>query len=164
MCTSIYTTLGQVTEALTLLQSGGFESRCLSLIGRDRWSESQTVGFRCTGEEFVYGGNEAAAWEKVWQVIPERAGLWFFEDGPILVAGALTEVLTVTGDHEGENLRDALVGIGIPEDSAISYASELMNFRLLLFVHGSMEATDRAQRLLSTTPATNHTLHHGASE
>jgi hypothetical protein len=82
--------------------------------------------------------------------------------GCVTSAQAMTPGEPMASGAEG--LEIALTRFGVPEASAGSYASELSNHRLLLFVHGSLGATDRAQHLLSATPATNHTLHHGASE
>jgi hypothetical protein len=168
MCISVYTTLGQAVEAVTLLQSAGFESEKLSLLGRDRWVDPHPVGLCRTGNALVYEGSQADAWAKIWSTIPGRSGLWFFEDGPLLVAGRLADDLAAapgaTLAPGGQGLEIALRGIGVSEESAGSYAKELTNHRLLLFVHGGLEVTDHAQHLLSATPATNHTLQHGASD
>jgi hypothetical protein len=168
ICISIYTTLGQAAEAVTLLESAGFEGCTLSLLGRDQWEEPHSVGLCRMGDALVYGGAQADAWEKFWSAIPGRGGFWFFGDGPLLVAGRVADALAVAlgtlMDSDGQGLEIALTRIGVPENSANSYAKELTNHRLLLFVHGSLEVTDRAQRLLNATPATNHTLHHGAPE
>ncbi|MBN1475962.1 hypothetical protein JXA47_04340 [Candidatus Sumerlaeota bacterium] len=167
ICISIYTTPGQAAEALALLLSAGFEGSALSLLGRDRWAESQSVGTCRMGNALVYRGTQGDTWEKICSGIPGRGGIWFFEDGPLLVAGRVADSLTTAPGEPmapgAKGLETALTRFGVPEASAGSYASELSNHRLLLFVHGSLEATDHAQHLLSVTPATNHTLHHGAS-
>lgn len=169
MFISIHTSLGQVTEAVTLLQTAGYEGHSLSMLGRNAWSgpPHRDLG-HLVGDALEPSDAQASGWARIWSTIPGRGGFWIYEDGPLLAAGRVVDTLAAVPAEQmvpgGRGLEMALTHIGIPESSASPYAAELTNRRLLLIVHGSLEATDRAQRLLSTMPVTNHTLHHGASE
>ena len=96
----------------------------------------------------------------MWAILPGRGAYWFFDDGPLLVAGVLVKAFATAPEEIGD-LGSAIAVIGIPEQSAPAYADELTEGRFLLVAQGTLEAADHAQQLLSATEATNHTIHHG---
>ncbi len=76
--------------------------------------------------------------------------------GPVLVAGPL--VAWIVGALEGavvvgglSVLGAALASLGIPENSALKYESELRAGKFLLFVHGTREEIARARAVLELT-------------
>lgn len=160
-CVAIYATRDHVADAVAKLQYEGFDMGRLSLVGRDLWPNPQEVGFRRTGNDLVYGGRLASWWERMWSILPGRGSYWFFGNGPLLIAGQIAH--TFAGAQEGiGDLKDALVLTGIPDASAVIYARDLDDHRFLLIAQGNMETADHARQLLRETPATNHTIHHGA--
>lgn len=169
MCVSIFNTHEQVTDAVALLQASGFDSGLFSLMGRDDWRTPQEIGPFRSDAAVIYGGMRRSFWEKVWSGMPGKGGLWIFESGPLLLAGRIVRALTAeTAEPESEvepaTLKRVLTRLGVPLSNLSRYETELKHHRFLLFVEGSLDTVDRAQRAMEATKPTNNTLHHGVSD
>jgi len=125
------------------------------------------VGSRNAGERFLYRGIHGPFWERLWANLHGWGVFWFFEKGPVLVAGPLVRSIVAT-QEEGHGIGQvtlfeaALAGVGIPEDSLVEYEKALIGNQILVFIQGTPNEIDRAQDILEKTKALNHTIHHGA--
>jgi hypothetical protein len=166
LCVAIYITHDQADEAFSRLQAEGADLDLLSFVGRDYWKDM--VGSRNAGERFLYRGNLGPFWERLWSILRSWGVFWFFEDGPVLVAGPLVRTIIATqeessGDGHASGFEAALSGIGIPQESLVQYEKALMNNQILVFIQGTLHEIDHAQSILNETKAINHTIHHNSA-
>ncbi|MBN1475792.1 hypothetical protein JXA47_03465 [Candidatus Sumerlaeota bacterium] len=80
-----------------------------------------------------------------------------------IVRALIAEAAESASPPEPETIERVLTLIGIPLSNISRYAAELANHRFLLFVEGTLETVDRAQRALEGIRPTNNALHHGES-
>ena len=165
LCVAIYMTHGQADEAFSRLQADGGDMDLLSFVGRDYWKDM--VGSRNAGERFLYRGNMGPFWERLWSSLRGWGVFWFFENGPVLVAGPLVRTIIATqeegnGNHSASRFEAALSGIGVPKESLLQYEKALMNNQILVFIQGTLDEITHAQGILEGTKAINHTIHHNS--
>jgi len=136
----------------------------LSIVGRDYHTEENVVGYYNTGDRMKAWGKSGAFWGGLWGMLFGSAFFFVPVIGPIVVAGPL--VAWIVGALEGAAvvgglsvLGAALVGIGIPKDSALKYETELQAGRFVLIVHGTRAEIDRAHSLLELTQHQGLTAH-----
>lgn len=164
LCVAIYMTPDQADEAFSRLQAEGSGLDLLSFVGRDYWKDM--IGSRNVGERFLYRGNLGPFWERLWSSLRGWGVFWFFENGPVLVAGPLVRSIIATqeegnGAPHASGFEAGLSGIGIPHESLVEYERALMKDQILVFVQGTLNEINRAQAVLNETRAINHTIHHG---
>lgn len=164
LCVAIYMTPDQADEAFSRLQAEGSGLDLLSFVGRDYWKDM--IGSRNVGERFLYRGNLGPFWERLWSSLRGWGVFWFFENGPVLVAGPLVRSIIATqeeghGAPHASGFEAGLSGIGIPHESLVEYERALMKDQILVFVQGTLHEINRAQAVLNETRAINHTIHHG---
>jgi hypothetical protein len=163
MCVAIYGTHDQADEAFSRLQAEGSDMALLSFVGRDYWKDM--IGSRNSGERFLYRGGLGPFWERLWSVLRGWGIFWFFDNGPVLVAGPLVRTIVATqeegnGNGHRSGFEAGLSGIGIPKESLTQYELALMNNQILVFIQGSLNEIEHAQGILNKTKAINHTIHH----
>lgn len=167
ICVAIYMTPDQADEAFSRLQVAGCDMDLLSFVGRDYWKDM--IGSRNTGGRFQYRGNLGPFWERLWSILRGWGVFWFFENGPVLVAGPLVRTIIATqeegrGDRQSSGFEGALSGIGIPQESLVQYEKALMNNQILVFIQGTLNEINHAQAILEETKAINHTIHHNSTD
>jgi hypothetical protein len=166
ICVAIYATHDQADEAFSRLQAEGSDMDLLSFVGRDYWPAM--MGSRNAGERFLYRGALGPFWERMWSSLRGWGVFWFFENGPVLVAGPLVRTIIATqeegnGHRRASGFEAALTGIGIPKESLVEYEKALLNDQVLVFVQGTFHEINQAQGILEETKAINHTIHHAAA-
>ena len=161
---AVYDTHEQAESAVKALQHQGFDMTKLSIVGRDYHTEENVVGYYNTGDRMKAWGKSGAFWGGLWGMLFGSAFFFVPVIGPIVVAGPL--VAWIVGALEGAAvvgglsvLGAALVGIGIPKDSALKYETELQAGRFVLIVHGTRAEIDRAHSLLELTQHKGLTAH-----
>ncbi len=161
---AVYDTHEQAESAVKALQHQGFDMTKLSIVGRDYHTEENVVGYYNTGDRMKAWGKSGAFWGGLWGMLFGSAFFFVPVIGPIVVAGPL--VAWIVGALEGAAvvgglsvLGAALVGIGIPKDSALKYETELQAGRFVLIVHGTRAEIDRAHSLLELTQHQGLTAH-----
>ena len=166
ICVAIYANHEQADEAFSRLQAEGSGMDHLSFVGRDYWSEM--LGSRNAGERFLYRGSLGPFWERLWSILRGWGVFWFFETGPVLVAGPLVRTIIATqeqgdGDRSRSGFEAGLSDIGIPQESLVQYEKALLNNQVLVFVQGTLNEIKHAQDILNETKAINHTIHHNST-
>lgn len=162
-CVAIYLKPALAEEALSRLQSAGFDASQLSFVGRDTWANA--AGSYNTENGFMYCGTLGPFWRRLWSVLLGRGIFWSYANGPMLVAGPLVGMIASAQedarcDTGVDGFASGLSGIGIPEESIAQYEEALQNDRILLFVLGTLDDVNRADFILNETEEINHTLHH----
>lgn len=162
-CVAIYLKPALAEEALSRLQSAGFDSAQLSFVGRDTWANA--AGSYTTGAGLKYCGSQGPFWERLWSVLSSWGVFWSSADGPMLVAGPLVGMIASAQkanscDASIDGFTGGLSGIGIPEESIVQYEKALKNGAILLFVLGTLDETNRADHILDETEEIHRTLHH----
>ena len=173
MTAAIYPTHQMAVSAITKLQKTGFDMKKLSIVGTDYHTQENVVGYYNTGDRMKAWGTSGAFWGGIWGLLFGGAFFLIPGVGPILMAGPL--IASLVGMLEGavvvgglSVLGGALVSIGIPENTALMYQTEIGAGKFLLIVHGTQEEVARAKNLLmipafdavpeNTTPAINAIL------
>lgn len=153
---AVYGTHEPAEAAVKALQRQGFDMTKLSIVGKDYHTEEHVVGYYNTGDRMKAWGKLGAFWGGLWGMLFGAAVFFIPGVGPIVVAGPI--VAWIVGGLEGAAvvgglgaLGAALVGIGVPQDTAVKYETELQSGKFILLAHGSAEDIDRAKSLLEVT-------------
>lgn len=165
LCVAIYGSPDQADEAFARLRTEGSNMSKLSFVGRDYWSAM--IGSRHAGERFLYLGVLGPFWQRLWAGMGRWGVFWFFDDGPVLVAGSLVRSIIATqeegrGDTTTSLFARGLAGTGIPPLDLAEYEQALIDNRILVFIQGTLAEIEVAQGILNQTKAINHTIHHSA--
>ncbi len=153
---STFNTHDEAEEAVRKLQSGGFNMKRLSIVGRDFQTEESIIGFYNMGDRAKYWGKLGAFWGGLWGLLFGSALFIIPGVGPLVIAGAF--VTTIVSVIEGAVLVGgltafgaALFSIGIPKNSVLQYEAEVKLGKYLMLVHGNRADVEKAQKILSHT-------------
>ena len=152
---AVYPSHEEAEIVVKQLANSGFDMTKLSIIGKDYHTEEHVVGYYNTGDRMKAWGASGAFWGGLWGLM--FGGAFLIPGvGPILMAGPL--VAALVGMLEGAvvlggltALGAAFVSVGIPEDSAIAYESEVNGGKFVLIVHGTPKEIIRAKDILVLT-------------
>jgi hypothetical protein len=153
---AVYNTHSEAEAGVKELQKGGFDTKKLSIIGKDYHTEEHVVGYYNSGDRMKYWGKMGALWGGLWGLLFGAAFFWVPGVGPLLVAGpvsaaivaALESAVVVGGVSV---LGAALYSMGIPKDSVLSYETAIKVNKYLLVAHGTAVEVARAKDILKTT-------------
>ena len=162
---AVYNTHAEAEAGVKELQKGGFDTKKLSIVGKDYHTEEHVVGYYNSGNRMKYWGNGnrmkywgkmGALWGGLWGLLFGAAFFWVPGVGPLLVAGpvsaaivaALESAVVVGGVSV---LGAALYSIGIPKDSVLRYETAIKANKYLLVAHGTAAEVARAKEILKTT-------------
>lgn len=161
---AIYDTHIAAEDAVRRLEKSGFDMKNLSIVGKDFQTEEGVVGYYTTGDRMKAWGASGAFWGGLWGLMFGSAFFLVPGVGPLLMAGPL--VGWIVGALEGavvvgglSALAGGLVGIGIPEDRAIQYETQVKAGKYLLLVHGSPEQVEAAKATLGGSEHQSMTEH-----
>ena len=153
---AIYPTHGEAESAVRELEKCGYDMKKLSIVGRDYHTDEHVVGYYTTGDRMMAWGKFGAFWGGLWGLLFGSAFFLIPGIGPVLMAGPL--VAAIVSGLEGaavvggmSALGAALVSLGIPENRAIAYETELAAGKFVLIVHGTQEETAKARTILQLT-------------
>ena len=153
---AIYNTHTDAEAAVKELQDSGIDVALLSIVGKDHRTGDHVVGYHKTGDRVLkYWVKLGAFWGGIWNLVGE-AFFWMPGVGPILVGGPLVSSIVSalegpTANNALDVLESALLTMGIPKSSAISYESALRANKFLLIVHGVNGDASRAKEILKKT-------------
>ncbi|OGV56506.1 MAG: permease [Lentisphaerae bacterium GWF2_44_16] len=164
---AIYPSHTAVETAIKKLLEDAFEMKKLSIIGRDYQTDEHVVGYYNIGDRMKVWGKTSAFWGGLSGVIFGSALFWIPGLGPLIVAGPLVGWLV--GTLDGALVVDGMSPIGavfyslnIPTDSILRYEKVLTAGKFILLVHGSMDETINAKKILESTEP--ETLEHHFSK
>ncbi len=150
---AVYRSHQDAENAVRDLQKVGFDMKKLSIVGRDYHTEEHVVGYYTTGDRMMAWGNSGAFWGGVWGLFVGGAFFMIPGVGPILMAGPI--VVALVGMLEGafivgglSALGGALVSLGMGQDNAVMYETEIAAGKFLLLVHGTPDDIARARGIL----------------
>ncbi len=153
---AVYNTHAEAEAGVKELQKGGFDTKKLSIVGKDYHTEEHVVGYYNAGDRMKYWGKMGALWGGFWGLLFGAAFFWVPGVGPLLVAGpvsaaivaALESAVVVGGVSV---LGAALCSVGIPKDSVLRYETAIKVNKYLLVAHGTAAEVARAKDILKTT-------------
>ena len=153
---AVYDTHAEAEAAIRDLEKAGFDMTKLSIVGKDYHTEEDVTGYYTTGDRMRSWGKSGAFWGGIWGLLFGSAFFFIPGLGPILAAGPL--VAWIVGGLEGaavvggvSALGAALVSIGIPKDSVISYETQLRAGKFVVIAHDVDGAQDKAMIALEAT-------------
>ncbi len=153
MAVGVYHTHDGAEAAVKALDQSGFDMRKLSIVGKDYHTEEHVVGYYNTGDRVMAWGKSGAFWGAMWGLLFGSAFFMIPGVGPVLMAGPLVAALVsmmegavVVGGLSA--LGGALVSIGLPENDAVRYKTQIAAGKFLLLVSGTSDDITRAEGLL----------------
>jgi uncharacterized membrane protein len=153
---AIYPNHEEAESVIKELQKSGFDMKKLSIVGRDYQTEERVVGYYNMGDRMMSWGKTGAFWGGLWGLLFGGAFFIIPGIGPVLMAGPL--VAAIVAALEGAALVGgfsaigaALVSLGVPENSALAYETEIEAGKFVLIVHGTVEEIARARAVLTLT-------------
>ena len=151
---AVYWDHASAEDAVRRLQSAGIPMQNVSIVGKDFQATDKPLGFVTAGSTAKEGA-QAGAWTGgLFGLLFGAAFLVLPGVGPLIVAGPLAAALlggiegVVAGAAVG-GLTGALVGLGLSEDKAIHYESEITAGKFLLTLLADDHQVERAKSLLA---------------
>jgi hypothetical protein len=159
MVVAVFNTHRGVEDAVQALQKAGYDTRNVSVAGKDHDTGEQLLACYNSGGRVLDRGKYGGFWGTMWQMLSGSACFDMPRIGPVLVAGPLAarvfEALSGASMVGGLSTVGAgLYSVGIPEASILEYESALQADKLLVLAHGEPDEVDRARATLDrTSPA-----------
>jgi hypothetical protein len=151
---AVYESHSAAEEAVRSLAKTGFDMRRLSIVGRDYQTEEGVVGYYNAGDRMKAWGRTGAFWGGLWGTLSGLALFVIPGIGPLFAAGPLVtcivaglEGATVVGGTSA--LAAGLFSIGIPNDSVLSYETQIKAGRFVVVAHGPRDEVDKARTVLT---------------
>src|SRR5258706_6207742 len=161
---AVYNTHPEAEGGVKELQKGGFDTKKLSIVGKDYHTEEHVVGYYMSGDRMKYWGKMGALWGGLWGLLFGAAFFWVPGVGPLLVAGPVSAAIVAALESAvfvgGVSvLGAALCSIGIPKDSVLRYETALKADKYLVVVNGTAGEVTEARDILRHTNATSVDQH-----
>jgi hypothetical protein len=143
----------QADVAVKALAASGLELRSLSIVGKGYHTSETAIGFYNTGDRILFWGSRGALWGSLWGLfmgglyatVPMVGGVVLL--GHLAAAGiAAIEGAFVFGG--GGALVAAMASLGIPENSIVTYQTDLAADGFLVMAHGTASEMERAKAVL----------------
>ena len=165
---AVFNTHPEAEEGVKQLLKAGFDSKKLSIVGKDYHSEESVVGYYNTGDRVKYWGKMGAFWGGFWGLLFGSAFLFIPGIGPSVVGGPL--VSWIIGALEGATvvggisaIGAALFSIGIPKDSIVKYEASLKSNKFIVVQQGTTAEMHKARDILKGAGAIQSDLHQKSS-
>lgn len=151
-------------HAIRKLGASGFAMRNLSVVGKGYHTEEQVIGFYTTTDRLKFWGSRGAMWGGLWGLFFGGLFMTVPVIGHVIVLGYLAAVAlsavegaVVVGGLSA--IGAAIVGIGMPRDSAINYEAAIRADGFLVMAHGTPNEMARAHAILGTSNPTRLDSH-----
>jgi len=164
---AIYDTPGEAAFAVRELRDAGFDTRNLSVAGKDSGAGEAPVCYYRSGGEVRYLGQMESFWNCVWEQLTGWALVTIPDLGSVLVAGALADWIVVGMENASiftglTAFGAGLYSIGIRKDAIAEYEAALAQGRFLLIAHGRAGEVARARQILQSIGLDKGVLKTGA--
>lgn len=151
-------------DGIKALQEGGFNTRQISIVGRDFFTDDQVFGCYAAGDRIRYWGKPGTFWDGLWGLLAGAAFLIVPGVGPVVIAGHMVswimgaiEAAVVIGGLTA--LGSGLVSFGIPRESVSNYETAIKLGKYLLIAQGTAKELGRAREILQGCAAEQINLH-----
>jgi len=153
---AVYNTHSDAEVGVRELQKAGFDTKKLSIVGKDYHTEEHVVGYYNAGDRMKYWGKMGALWGGFWGLLFGAAFFWVPGVGPLLVAGPVSAAIVAALESAvvvgGVSVFGAaLCSVGIPKDSVLRYETAIKVNKYLLVAYGTAAEVARAKDILKTT-------------
>jgi hypothetical protein len=166
---ALYANHAAADAAVKELVSAGFSIKSLSVVGKGYHTEEQATGFYNTGDRVRFWGSRGAMWGGLWGLFFGGLFLTIPVVGHVVVLGYLAataisvvESAVVVGGVSA--LGAALIGMGIPKDSVVTYETALKADNFLVMAHGTADDVERAKEILKNSGPVSIDIHAAAPE
>jgi hypothetical protein len=155
----------QADAAVKALAASGFALRRLSVVGKGFHTSETATGFYNTGDRIRFWGSRGAFWGSLWGLfmgglyatVPVVGGVVLL--GHLAAAGiAAIEGAVILGGTGA--LVAALTSLGVPEDSIVTYQTDVESDGFLVMAHGTAGEMERAKTTLEPLAPRRITVHH----
>lgn len=155
----------QADAAVKALAASGFALRRLSVVGKGFHTSETATGFYNTGDRIRFWGSRGAFWGSLWGLfmgglyatVPVVGGVVLL--GHLAAAGiAAIEGAVILGGTGA--LVAALTSLGVPEDSIVTYQTDVESDGFLVMAHGTAGEMERAKTTLELLAPRRITVHH----
>ncbi|MEG8055441.1 DUF1269 domain-containing protein [Sphingomonas sp. 22L2VL55-3] len=155
----------QADAAVKALAASGFGLRRLSIVGKGYHSDQTATGFYNSGDRIRFWGSRGAIWGGLWGLfmgglyatVPVVGGVVLLGHLAATVIAAIEGAVVLEGTGA---LVAALASLGIPEDSIITYETDIVSDGFLVMAHGSEAEMERAKLVLEPLSPRRITVHH----
>lgn len=154
---AIYKTHELAENAISKLHKAGYDMKNLSIVGKDYHTDENVIGYYNIGDRMKKWGSQGAFWGGLWGLLFGSAFFIIPGFGPLLIAGPF--VASLIAALEGalalgglSALGAALVSLGIPKDSVLSYETEIKAGNFILIAHGTSNEVAQARETLGIEP------------
>ncbi|SFN70997.1 quinol:electron acceptor oxidoreductase subunit ActD [Sphingomonas sp. OK281] len=155
----------QADTAVKALAASGFGLRRLSIVGKGYHSDQTATGFYNSGDRIRFWGSRGALWGGLWGLfmgglyatVPVVGGVVLLGHLAATVITAIEGAVMLGGTGA---LVAALASLGIPEDSIVTYETEIAADGFLVMAHGSEAEMERAKLVLEPLAPRRITVHH----
>jgi hypothetical protein len=140
----------------------------LSIVGKGFHSDQVATGFYNSGDRIRFWGSRGALWGGLWGLfmgglyatVPVVGGVVLLGHLAATVITAIEGAVMLGGTGA---LVAALASLGIPEDSIVSYETDIAADGFLVMAHGSEAEMERAKLVLEPLSPRRITVHHDHS-
>ncbi|WP_380785303.1 DUF1269 domain-containing protein [Sphingomonas sp. R86521] len=158
----------QADAAVKALAASGFGLRRLSIVGKGYHSDQVATGFYNSGDRIRFWGSRGALWGGLWGLfmgglyatVPVVGGVVLLGHLAATVITAIEGAVMLGGTGA---LVAALVSLGIPEDSIVTYETDIAADGFLVMAHGSAAEMERAKLVLDPLNPRRINVHHDHS-
>jgi hypothetical protein len=155
---AVYPDHASAEDAVRRLQQDGISMQDVSIIGKDFQAVEKPLGYVTTGSVAKEGAKVGAWTGGIIGLLVGAAFLILPGVGPVIAFGPLSVALL--GGLEGAlagaafgGLTGALVGLGVSQDKAIRYESQVKAGKFLVTLQGDGPQVQRARSLLTAGQA-----------
>lgn len=161
---ALFADMLQLQRGLSVLREAGFDTRNLSVIGKNQHREADVTGLLVSGSGSRCWGRFGLLARSRWWPDGATALLLFPGVGQVVIVGPLVHALgDVLEGAASSALGSTLSSLGLQEDVAQHYDAAIRAGRLALVAHGAAGAAASARRLLVATSALEVRAHAAAS-
>ena len=155
----------EADAAVKALAASGFELRRLSVVGKGFHTYETATGFYNTGDRIRFWGSRGAFWGSLWGLfmgglyatVPVVGGVVLLGHLAAAAVAAIEGALVLGGAGA---LVAALTSLGVPEDSIVTYQTDVEADGFLVMAHGTASEMERAKTTLEPLAPRRVTVHH----
>ena len=159
---------GSAEKAVKKLSTEGFDIKHLSIVGKGYRTDERVVGFYNIDDRIKFWGANGAFWGGLWGLLTGGVFITLPLFGPVLILGYLATMVisavegaVVVGGVSA--LSAALVSIGIPKNSIITYETAIKADKFLVMAHGSNADVEHAKTILEKFEPSAVNFHESAA-